>query len=179
MYFCSFIHFSCDLYVSMKPRSKLPFRETCDCFLLHNGKVVALNKGSYMAFPGGGIEKGESIIQAAKREIKEETGAVLKPGLIHMCTVDWVWFPEWAKNDKQKARYKKYQGERIHILVGEVKSFGTPSSTEGDAWSGKMTQGISPVIASLEKQKDHPNMDTYKAFQLCALKALLFKTKST
>ncbi|WP_058486701.1 NUDIX domain-containing protein [Defluviitalea phaphyphila] len=44
-----------------------------------DGKILLINtnKGDYK-FPGGGIKKNESIEQALKREIEEETGFKLK-----------------------------------------------------------------------------------------------------
>ena len=39
-------------------RSKLPYRETTDCFLLYKNQIVCQDYGHYVAFPGGGLDKG-------------------------------------------------------------------------------------------------------------------------
>lgn len=90
-------------------RKTLPFREKTEVFLFNEkGDIVAENRGHYVMFPGGGIDKGEDIIKSAVREIKEETGAIVKPSdLEYIQSIDAIWFPEWKKNDpKRQARYK-------------------------------------------------------------------------
>ena len=44
----------------VKDRSKLPFRETSDSFLICDGKILAKDCGRYIIFPGGGIDAGEN-----------------------------------------------------------------------------------------------------------------------
>lgn len=50
--------------------------------ILLNGKneicVIRSKKYGYMQIPGGGIEDGESIIEALRRETEEETGFLIK-----------------------------------------------------------------------------------------------------
>lgn len=46
--------------------------------------------GNFMLFPGGGIEKGESIFQAAEREVMEETKLIVKASrLLYVREVEW------------------------------------------------------------------------------------------
>ncbi|WP_291580166.1 8-oxo-dGTP diphosphatase [Clostridium sp. UBA6640] len=57
-----------------------------------NNKVLVQNriKGNWtgIAFPGGHIEKGESIVDSAIREIKEETGLIIND--LEICGIkDW------------------------------------------------------------------------------------------
>jgi nucleoside triphosphatase len=58
------------------PREKLSFRPSVYGIIVNDGKVLLLNTvhtGTY-SLPGGGIEIGEPIENALKREIMEETG---------------------------------------------------------------------------------------------------------
>lgn len=164
----------------MSIRKKLPYRETSDCFLLYNEKLVArvvknLKVGnSFLSLPGGGIDKGESPIKGATRECLEEVGAKLK-SIKLVVTVCWDWFPEWADTPKRKERYKKYRGEKIHLFVGQVDKFIKPTSTEGDQWSGKKLMTIKSAIRQIESniKTDHENIYPYKMAQLTILNMLL------
>lgn len=46
--------------------------------IIHNGWLVAVKKhdehGPLYSFPGGGQEAGETLVQAVRREVREETG---------------------------------------------------------------------------------------------------------
>lgn len=57
-----------------------------------NNKVLVQNRNKHpkgITFPGGHVEKGESFVEAAIREVKEETGLTVKNlkacGVIHWC----------------------------------------------------------------------------------------------
>jgi len=163
----------------MKSRLNLPYRETSDCFLLYKGKLVArtaINANTnkkYLSLPGGGIDKGETPLQGAKRECLEEVGAKLK-SLSIACTVCWDWFPEWADNPKRKDRYKKFRGEKIHIMVGEVDEFIKPTSNEGDDWKGKKLMSLANAIKVMQEGSDHQNMYPYRIAQLTVLNILKY-----
>lgn len=62
------------------PREKLVFRASVYAVTLWEGKVLVLRSrsvGKY-CFPGGGIDLGERIEDALRREVKEETGIEIK-----------------------------------------------------------------------------------------------------
>ena len=160
-------------------RAKLPYRETSDCFLLYKSRLVCMDHKKFLGFPGGGIDKGESPVEAAKRECIEEIGAHLS-GLKHIMTVNWDWFPEWANNDKRKERYVKFRGEKIHLFIGKVEKFTKPTSTEGDAWTGNIMMNMDKVLKKHEEYstKDHPNAYPYRVGQYAILKMLKEKCKS-
>lgn len=70
--------------VSM-PKSKLAFRPAVYGVIIEDGKVLLSKQWDGYDFPGGGIEIGESIIDALKREIREETGLEVEVGKILAC----------------------------------------------------------------------------------------------
>ena len=154
-------------------RSSLPYRETTDCFLLYKNQIVSKDYGHYVAFPGGGLDKGEDAVKASKREIMEEVGGVVK-NLKVVGVVEWDWFPEWADTPKRKKRYKQFRGERVYLLVGEVTEFKKATSTEGDAWKGKKTMSLKKAIEIGDKvyKKEHPNAKTYKMMQNIIIKTM-------
>jgi hypothetical protein len=167
----------------MSSRKNLPYREKCDCFLMYKGKLVSrivTNNNTnfkYVSFPGGGVDKGETPIQAAKRECIEEVGAKLK-SLKLICTVCWDWNPEWPDTPTRKERYKQFRGEKINIIVGEVEKFIKPTSEEGDAWSGKILMNISNVLKIMDIGTDHENMYPYRIAQRSVLNMLKLMQKN-
>jgi 8-oxo-dGTP pyrophosphatase MutT (NUDIX family) len=155
-------------------RSELPFREKCEVFLLHKrNQVFVQDHKNYLLFAGGGVDPGENQIDAARREVLEETGA--RTGkLTYLATVDFVWFPEWASNAKRRERYAECQGERVHLFVGKATSLGKPTSTEGDEWTGKKTMAIDKCRDLMVQYgaNSHPATYAYRVAQLSALNAL-------
>ena len=162
----------------MTDRSKLPYRETTDAFLIYNGKLLSLDKKRYMQFPGGGVDPGETPIQAVRREIKEEVGCKVDK-LSLVATIDSDWFPEWADTEKRKKRYQQFRGERTHLFVGFIKDFGKPTSTEGDAWASPITQHLLS-IDHIEKKMieqiktESPSFLCYKTNQLSIIRMIKY-----
>ena len=56
-------------------------RNSARSIIIRNGKVAMVHslKYDYYKFPGGGIEKGESPVDAMIRETREEAGLVVIP----------------------------------------------------------------------------------------------------
>lgn len=56
-------------------------RDSARSIVIQNGKIAMIHslKYDYYKFPGGGIEKGETPVEAMIRETREEAGLVVKP----------------------------------------------------------------------------------------------------
>ena len=56
-------------------------RDSARGIILQSGRVAMIfsRRDGYYKFPGGGIEKGESLIEAMIREVREEAGLVVRP----------------------------------------------------------------------------------------------------
>ncbi len=69
---------------------KYDFRETCFGIFEKNGKIAVIYNKNQYSLIGGGVDKGESKIEALKREFKEEVGyeiSIIKP----LCIIDCFW----------------------------------------------------------------------------------------
>ena len=59
-------------------------RDSARSIIIRDGKIAMIHslKYAYYKFPGGGIEAGESPVEAMLRETREEAGIVVKPGTV-------------------------------------------------------------------------------------------------
>tara|TARA_B110000908_G_C10264377_1_gene462233 strand:+ start:2125 stop:2685 length:561 start_codon:yes stop_codon:yes gene_type:complete len=163
----------------MPDRSNLPFREKAEAILIYDGKIVAIDKGRYVQFGGGGVDPGESAEKAVRREIKEEIGCTVDR-LQCVASIDAVWWPEWTEGkEKRLQRYEEFQGERSHIFIGFVDKLGKPTSTEGDAWEGGVDGNLMPLDKIIKISEEgienaHSNFKCYHEVQLTVLKSIKY-----
>ncbi len=67
---------------------------TCSACILRCGRILLIqraqepNKG-YWSFPGGRVELGETIFEAVRREVQEETGLTIEPERVFQ-VYDWI-----------------------------------------------------------------------------------------
>ena len=155
-------------------RKKLPFRINCEGYFLEGkGSIIAKESNGLILFPGGGIDKNEEITKAMIRETKEETGAVVS-GIRKLGVIKIVWGPGWAKTEKQKNRYKIFQGDEMHFFTGNIEEFEDPGVKEEDFWDGNKLMNIKEVIKKIEKKAPFDeDIREYRETQLKFLKGIV------
>ncbi len=133
-------------------RKNLPFRINCEGYFLDSeGNILARESRGVIIFPGGGPNKNEDVIKAMIRETKEETGAIVKD-IEEIGVIKIVWGPNWAKTEKQKSRYKLFQGDEMHFFTGDIEHFEEPEIKEEDFWDGNKLMNINEVIKKIEEK---------------------------
>ncbi len=160
----------------MADRTKLPFRKNCEGYLILNGKIVCKETPyGYIDFPGGGVEDGEEIVAALKREAFEEAGVILEGNLKEVASIKTIWPEDWAKNEKQAKRFQKYQGDDMHFFIGKVKKLVEPiGDFEEEGWElDKRLIPITEVMEILENYRPFPMaLKDYYELKLKILKGL-------
>lgn len=82
------------------PKNFDPKFEIAICFCEHQGKILLLHRqdhdgqGNKWSTPGGGIEPGETPLEAMVRELKEETGLLISPQELKYLRTVYVRYPE-------------------------------------------------------------------------------------
>jgi hypothetical protein len=161
------------------PESR-PYRKIARCVLLHKGKLLAQKDPTFLVLPGGGVDNNESVKAAAHRETLEETGAIIDE-LIPFQVVRVDWTKDWASTKKRKERFKQFRGEEEHIFIGTVSKFVSPTSTEGDEWTGSKVMSIASSQAHLSNTL-HAQTAAFRVLhmaKLCALRAAQLIYSST
>ena len=154
-------------------RENLPFRINCEGYFLDGkGNILAKESNELILFPGGGIDKNEEIIGAMIRETNEETGAVVK-NIRKLGIIKITWGSNWAKTEKQKARYKIFQGDEMHFFIGDIDYFKDPEIKEEDFWEGDRLMNINEVIKKIEgKAPFDRSVKDYRETQLKFLRSI-------
>ena len=147
-------------------RKWLPYRKIAECYLIKDNKILAQDQGHFLSLPGGGIDNNETIIEAATREVYEETGAIIKnSSWTLLSTIRWDWHKEWANNDKRKERYNNFRGEEVYSFIGKIEKFENPTSMEGDHWEGEIVMELSKAKNIMSKY--FKNSNKYTAVYNC------------
>jgi len=71
------------------PVDELVFRPSVYGVIIKDDKVLFIPQWDGYDFPGGGVEKGETLEQALLREVKEETGLRVEKDRIIACEQDF------------------------------------------------------------------------------------------
>jgi hypothetical protein len=158
-------------------RFKLPFRLNCEGYFVNdNFEILAkMTEHGYFVFPGGGVRQNESVEIAMRRETLEETGASVLL-LQEVGNMKLVWDKLWAQTDKQRERYKKFQGEDMHFFIGKIGKIDRLLRAHDDSWMGEILVPIDVVIANIRNQLRYDSgMKKYRELQLQFLQRIQYE----
>lgn len=126
-------------------RGRLEVREAARAVALRHGKIAFINVSSncYHKLPGGGIEHGENIREALRREMLEETGCKIK-------ITDEV-----GKIIERRTRIGILQTS--YCFIAEVLKVGKPNPDEGEMKAGYRTEWVTLDKAVKVLEKEKPN----------------------
>jgi 8-oxo-dGTP pyrophosphatase MutT (NUDIX family) len=113
--------------------------------LLRASDPVDPGKGWWWEIPGGGVERGETSEEAARRELREETGI----GAVDMGPCVWVQHAEFDFGG-----YHFDQDERIHVAWCDSEQELAPTrleALEALAFDGGRWWAFDELLASDEK----------------------------
>ena len=151
-----------------------PWRKRVEGYLIHEGKVFGgTYKDKSFAVPGGGIDKGESIIEAFKRELKEETGHDALDLTVAKVKPVRTKFVKGTAQDK----VDKYSGAETYFVLGKFKPNENVDKSELDKWPAK-NKGLHPIDYAIDLFKKNKNKSHYyqtKVKVLNQLKAIYSK----
>lgn len=100
-----------------KIASSKKYRQRVEVYAVRNGRLLSgtYDDGSIGTY-GGGVDPGESVTDAAKREFNEESGYKLRHvGRLPVGSFTSKWTPEEPKKDD---RQKRFVGSRTTFLYG-------------------------------------------------------------
>jgi len=163
----------------MTERKNLPFRKNCEGYLIFEDSLIGRDtEWNYIDFPGGGVDDGEDLKEALKREAFEEAGVILDGELKEVGSIKTIWPSDWAKNEKQKKRFEKYQGDDMHFFIGKVKELVEPKG-DGEEEGWDVNERLMPIKKAIElvmSYKPFPKeLEQYYEFKLKILRSLLKK----
>ena len=108
------------------------FKDDEVLLLFRNKKKIDINKGKYIGV-GGHIEEGETPIEAAEREVKEETGFEVN-NLEYRCHVEFHY--DNFEEEMHVFTTKEFSGEMIKCDEGDLSWQKTSELMNIPMWEG-------------------------------------------
>lgn len=138
------------------------YRPRVELFI-HDGKgnVLANKSDKGWQFPGGGVEDGQDLFEAAKREALEEAGYNIKNLKKLSPEASKIPWPEWYKEVARKKGRGQFEGQLTHPIVAQIgKKNEKLYGSEGDALTKLKFVPLKKLIRDGEKRvsPDHDDI---------------------
>jgi 8-oxo-dGTP pyrophosphatase MutT (NUDIX family) len=118
------------------------WRKTAGAVIFHRdrrGKIeyLILHHKNYWNFPKGGVEAGETDLEAAKREIKEETGLAGLSFIPDFKNTRNIFYRGGKRSRKVEQRGRwVYRRSLLFLAQSKIKQVKISSEHRGFAWLG-------------------------------------------
>jgi len=120
------------------------FRVALYGVLIENGRVLLTDttvpSGVITNFPGGGLELGESPLEAIAREFREETSIEVSIGELLFCSQVFQQNPEYPHEQLMHIYY------RVFRAAGEVVTTGNDDDVIGVHWVSPSELGSRRIL---------------------------------
>jgi len=144
------------------------WRDRVEVYVLKNNQIlVGIHPEIGYHVPGGGVEQGQNLKQAAKLECLEEAGVEIRN--IQPVTSD-NYYEDWYKlvaqgqpvTGKDRQRMRTYRGIRHHFLRADfVRYDDSLMGSEGDGLQNLQFVSKQKLISEFRKQARNFDPDLY------------------
>lgn len=124
-------------------------RNSARSIMIHGKKVAMIHslKYDYYKFPGGGIERGESPVDAMIRETREEAGLVVRPETVR----EYGYVHRVQKSDSDPS--ERFVQDNLYFLCEAEPAVVSQKLDDYEAAEGFALEFVDPRLAIQKNRK--------------------------